>query len=123
MPTATGTATPTRAAAPWAEPRGGPPAEPRPFRDQAFLVVFRSRSRAYQILDLLEGPELKHLSDLGHRAIADAILAHDPVAASAAAAAHVAQTEAWLRRYRPPATDSHAGDHASAPGAERGSPD
>ncbi len=86
---------------------------------EAFLVVFRSRSRSYQIFDLPEGPEIKHVSDLGHRAIADAVLSHDPVAASAAAAAHVAQTEAWLRRYRPPVTDAAPGDPSPASGTDR----
>ena len=86
---------------------------------EAFLVVFRSRSRAYQVFDLPQGPELKHLSDLGHRAIANAICSRDPVTASVAAAAHVAQTEAWLREYRPPATGRQAGDDSSVPGADR----
>ncbi|WP_022884246.1 FadR/GntR family transcriptional regulator [Glaciibacter superstes] len=71
----------------------------------ALLGVFRGRSRAYQVFELPEGPELKRISDLGHRAIAGAIIGRDPVAASAAAAAHVAQTEVWLRHYRPPVTD------------------
>lgn len=67
----------------------------------AFLGVFRSRSRAYQVFELPDGPALKRISDLGHRAIADAIVGRDPIAASTAAAAHVAQTEAWLRLYQP----------------------
>ncbi len=72
----------------------------------ALLGVFRSRSRAYQIFDLPDGLELKQISDRGHRAIADAIVSHDPVAASVAAASHVAQTEAWLRHYQPPVKES-----------------
>jgi GntR family transcriptional regulator, transcriptional repressor for pyruvate dehydrogenase complex len=71
----------------------------------ALLGVFRSRSRAYQVFELPNGPDLKRISDLGHRAIAEAIVGRDPVAASVAAAAHVAQTEAWLRLYQPPATE------------------
>lgn len=70
----------------------------------ALLGVFRGRSRAYQIFDLPEGPELKRISDIGHRAIANAIIQRDPIAASSAAAAHVAQTEAWLRHYQPRVT-------------------
>lgn len=65
------------------------------------LEVFRGRSRAYQIFEFPEGPEIKRVSDAGHRAIADAILSQDPAAASAAAASHVAQTEVWLRRLKP----------------------
>lgn len=71
----------------------------------ALLGVFRSRSRAYQVFELPDGPELKRISDQGHRAIADAIVQRDPVAASVAAAAHVAQTEVWLRLYQPPVSD------------------
>ncbi len=71
----------------------------------ALLGVFRSRSRSYQVFELPDGPELKRISDLGHRAIAQAIVGRDPIAASVAAAAHVAQTEAWLRLYQPPARD------------------
>lgn len=71
----------------------------------ALLGVFRSRSRAYQVFELPNGAELKRISDLGHRAIADAIFARDPAAASAAAAAHVAQTDAWLRLYQPPLSE------------------
>ncbi|WP_394768391.1 FadR/GntR family transcriptional regulator [Lacisediminihabitans sp.] len=66
----------------------------------ALLDVFRSRSRAYQVFNLPQGPELKDISDRGHRAIASAIIAHDPTAASTAAAAHVALTESWLRHFQ-----------------------
>ncbi|WP_229778974.1 hypothetical protein [Microbacterium maritypicum] len=38
-------------------------------------------------------------SDAGHRAILRGLAAADPVAASAAASAHVAYTEYWVRRY------------------------
>jgi GntR family transcriptional repressor for pyruvate dehydrogenase complex len=72
----------------------------------ALLGVFRSRSRDYQVFDLPDGPELKRISDLGHRAIAAAVVGHDPVAASGAASAHVAQTESWLREYQPPVTET-----------------
>ncbi len=59
--------------------------------------VLRSRSRAYPVLT----PETKRVSDAGHRAILRALTARDPVAASVAAAAHVTQSEVWLRERRP----------------------
>lgn len=69
----------------------------------AMLSVFRSRSRSYRIFSTEDASEIKRLSDAGHRAILRALEARDPVAASAAAAAHVAQTEVWLRKHRPSA--------------------
>lgn len=70
----------------------------------ALLGVFRSRSRAYQMFDMPDGQTIKHTSDQAHRAIARAIRQRDPVAAATAAASHVAQTEQWLRHYRPDPT-------------------
>lgn len=67
------------------------------------LRVFRARSRAYQLFDLPEGRDLRAQSDHAHREIVDALIARDPGAAGTAASAHVAQTERWLRQYRPPA--------------------
>ncbi|SDR74608.1 DNA-binding transcriptional regulator, FadR family [Friedmanniella luteola] len=67
----------------------------------ALLEVFRSRSRNYQIFDSDAGPEIKRVSDDGHRAIATAIAARDSGGAETAAAAHVAETERWLRRLHP----------------------
>ncbi len=72
----------------------------------ALLEVFRSRSRNYQIFDSASGPEIKRVSDDGHRAIATAIAARDCGAAETAAAAHVAETERWLRRLHPPPSTS-----------------
>ncbi|NEE00816.1 FadR/GntR family transcriptional regulator [Phytoactinopolyspora halotolerans] len=69
----------------------------------AMLSVLRSRSRAYRIFSTADADEIKKLSDAGHRAILRALESRDPVAAAAAAAAHVAQTEVWLRKHRPPA--------------------
>ena len=63
----------------------------------ALVSVLRSRSRAYPVLT----PETKRVSDAGHRAILRALTARDPVAASVAAAAHVTQSEVWLREVRP----------------------
>ncbi|MCW2805494.1 MAG: GntR family transcriptional regulator, transcriptional repressor for pyruvate dehydrogenase complex [Propionibacteriaceae bacterium] len=68
----------------------------------SLLGVFRSRSRNYQIFTFPSGPEIKRVSDEGHRAIANAISARDAGAAASAASAHVAQTEVWLRRLQPP---------------------
>ncbi|WGD37228.1 FadR/GntR family transcriptional regulator [Lysinibacter sp. HNR] len=68
---------------------------------EALVEVFRTRSRSYQIFGLPDGPEIIRISHRGHRNILDAILARDPIAASMAAGAHVAQTESWLRQYQP----------------------
>ncbi|WP_314428177.1 FCD domain-containing protein [uncultured Microbacterium sp.] len=65
----------------------------------SLIDVLRSRSRAYRIPDADDAAELKLHSDAGHRAILRGLAAADPVAASAAASAHVAQTEYWVRRY------------------------
>ena len=67
----------------------------------AMVSVLRSRSRAYRLFPSADGAAVKTLSDAGHRAILRGLEARDPVAASAAAAAHVSQTEAWLRKLRP----------------------
>ena len=68
----------------------------------ALLEVFRSRSRNYQIFGSADSAEIKRVSDAGHRAIAAAVSARDSGAAETAAAAHVAETERWLRRLQPP---------------------
>lgn len=65
----------------------------------SLIEVLRSRSRAYRIPDADDAAELKLHSDAGHRAILRGLAAADPVAASAAASAHVAETEHWVRRY------------------------
>lgn len=70
----------------------------------SLLAVFRARSRAYRIFRTDRAAEIKALSDAGHRAILRGLESRDPVAASAAAASHVAQTEYWLRRLQPEAT-------------------
>ncbi|HCS60927.1 MAG TPA: GntR family transcriptional regulator [Microbacterium sp.] len=68
------------------------------------LDVLRARSRAYRIFSTEDAAEIKILSDAGHRAIFRGLASRDPVASSAAAAGHVAQTEFWLRKHQPPAT-------------------
>ncbi|MGI6879042.1 FadR/GntR family transcriptional regulator [Microbacterium sp. gxy059] len=70
----------------------------------ALLAVMRSRSRAYRIFTTEDADEIKRLSDAGHRAILRGLAERDPVSASAAAAAHVSQTEVWLRKHRPAAS-------------------
>ncbi|WP_087132210.1 FadR/GntR family transcriptional regulator [Microbacterium esteraromaticum] len=69
----------------------------------SLLAVFRARSRAYRIFRTDDAGEIKLLSDAGHRAILRGLDSRDPIAASAAAASHVAQTEYWLRRLQPDA--------------------
>lgn len=69
----------------------------------SLLAVFRARSRAYRIFRTDDADEIKLLSDAGHRAILRGLDSRDPIAASAAAASHVAQTEYWLRRLQPDA--------------------
>ena len=70
----------------------------------SLLAVFRARSRAYRIFSTDSAAEIKTMSDAGHRAILRGLSSRDPVAASAAAAGHVAQTEYWLRKVQPDAT-------------------
>lgn len=68
----------------------------------SLVGVLRSRSREFRIEDPHDATQLKIQSDAGHRAILRGLAAKDPIAASAAAAAHVAQTEYWLRKLQPP---------------------
>ncbi|MFC4222880.1 FadR/GntR family transcriptional regulator [Lysinibacter cavernae] len=87
----------------------------------AFLEVFAARSRMYQIFVLPEGHEIMRESNGSHKSILNALLARDPVAAASAAFAHVAQTENWLRQYRPVITEdpvrdaSHPTQHPAGP--------
>jgi GntR family transcriptional repressor for pyruvate dehydrogenase complex len=64
---------------------------------ESLLTVFRTRSRRHQIFTLPEGPDIKRVSDAGHREILSAIGRRDPVAAASAAAEHIAHSEKWLR--------------------------
>jgi GntR family transcriptional regulator, transcriptional repressor for pyruvate dehydrogenase complex len=63
--------------------------------------LFRSRGGHFRILEGPAGEQVRGRSNLGHRAIAEAIQNRDPAAASLAAGGHVAQSEAWLRQLRP----------------------
>ena len=65
----------------------------------SLIDVLRSRPPAYRISDPADAAELQLHSDARHRAILRGLAAADPVAASAAASAHVAYTEYWVRRY------------------------
>ncbi|NED94024.1 FCD domain-containing protein [Phytoactinopolyspora alkaliphila] len=56
-----------------------------------------------RIFRTADAGEIKRLSDAGHRAVLRALETRDPAGAAAAAATHVAQTEVWLRKHRPPA--------------------
>ena len=72
----------------------------------AFVKVFRSTSSGYNIFSGANADAARAASDAGHRVIVEAIRARDPMAAQAAASAHVAETERWLREFSPPATGS-----------------
>lgn len=67
----------------------------------ALIEVFRDRARAYTMFTTAVAAEIKRVSDLGHRAILTAMVRRDPIESAGAAAAHVAQTEVWLRKNRP----------------------
>jgi DNA-binding FadR family transcriptional regulator len=70
----------------------------------AFVKVFRSTSSGYNIFSGDNADAARAASDAGHRVIVEAITARDPMAAQAAASAHVAETERWLRKLSPSAT-------------------
>jgi DNA-binding FadR family transcriptional regulator len=73
----------------------------------ALLHVIRSKSRGFDLFALPEGPRFKAMSDAAHRLIVEAIAARDAQAASTAAAAHVFQTERWLRELAPKLAQHH----------------
>lgn len=68
----------------------------------SFVKVFRSTSSSYNIFSGDHAGAARAASDVGHRAIVAAIAARNPLAAQAAASAHVAETERWLRDFSPP---------------------
>lgn len=70
----------------------------------SLIDVFRSRGSHYKIMEGTAAAEVRAASDAGHRSIAAAIIARDPIAAQSAAASHVAQTEYWLRLLLDPGT-------------------
>ncbi len=67
----------------------------------ALVKLFRSRGDHFHILDGEEGQTVQAASNAGHRAMVDAITNRDPSSAATAAAAHIAQTEFWLKKLRP----------------------
>ncbi|MFF7649199.1 FadR/GntR family transcriptional regulator [Streptomyces sp. NPDC007983] len=67
----------------------------------ALIDVLRARGSHYSIYGAAEADTIRLASDLGHEALINAVAAHDPAAAAAAATAHLSQTEVWLRRYGP----------------------
>ncbi|MDQ0851632.1 DNA-binding FadR family transcriptional regulator [Arthrobacter sp. B3I9] len=52
-------------------------------------------------MDGEDGQAVRASSNAGHRAIVEAITNRDPSSAATAAAAHIAQTEFWLKKLRP----------------------
>ncbi|MCX4835818.1 FCD domain-containing protein [Streptomyces sp. NBC_01016] len=67
----------------------------------ALAGVLRSRGRHYNVYGSAQGTAVRAASDQGHEALIDALAAHDPTAAAAAAGAHLTRTERWLRQLRP----------------------
>lgn len=67
----------------------------------ALVKLFRSRGDHFHIMDGDEAEAVMAGSNAGHRAIVDAIANRDPSSAATAAAAHIAQTEYWLKTLRP----------------------
>ncbi len=65
------------------------------------MGLFRSRGRHFNIFDSRDGAAVRELSNKGHRSIVDAIRNHDPAMAATATASHIAQTEFWLKKFRP----------------------
>lgn len=65
------------------------------------MSLFRSRGRHFNIFDSVEGATVREVSNRGHRDILEAIRNRDPASAATATAAHIAQSEFWLRKFRP----------------------
>ncbi len=63
----------------------------------SFVEVMRGRSRHYQMFDSVHAEAIRRESDAGHRRILEAVLARDPLTATAAAQDHVLRTQIWLR--------------------------
>lgn len=72
----------------------------------ALLGVFRTAGSHYQLFADETAAPLRAISARAHTEMVAAICAGDPSRASAAAEAHVAQTEEWLRTLRPPSADA-----------------
>ena len=67
----------------------------------ALVRLFRSRGGHFHIFDGEDGAAVRRDSTAGHSAIVAAIARRDPTMAATATAAHIAQTETWLRKLRP----------------------
>lgn len=65
------------------------------------MTLFRSRGRHFNIFDSAEGAKVREVSNKGHRDILEALHRRDPASAATATAAHVAQSEFWLKKFRP----------------------
>lgn len=65
------------------------------------MRLFRSRGRHFNVFDSAEGASVRESSNKGHRDILEAIRTRDPASAATATAAHIAQTEFWLKKLRP----------------------
>ncbi|MFT9008415.1 MAG: FadR/GntR family transcriptional regulator [Bifidobacterium sp.] len=63
---------------------------------KAFLDVLRSRSRNYSLYDLDTEHSIFRASNMGHRAIIEALKNRDPQMAKSAMASHVEMTRHWL---------------------------
>ncbi|WP_426005465.1 FadR/GntR family transcriptional regulator [Paenarthrobacter sp. NyZ202] len=63
--------------------------------------IFRSRGGHFHIFDGDIGTAVREGSTDGHRAIVDAIAQRNPTLAATSMAAHIAQTEQWLKKLRP----------------------
>lgn len=67
----------------------------------SLMSMFRSRGRHFNIFDSAEGAAVRELSNRGHREIVEALRNRDPSTAATATAGHIAQTEFWLKKFRP----------------------
>jgi len=67
----------------------------------SLMGMFRSRGRHFNIFDNVEGAAVRELSNRGHREILEALRNRDPSTAATATAGHIAQTEFWLKKFRP----------------------
>ncbi len=68
------------------------------------MGLFRSRGRHFNIFDSAEGATVRTVSNRGHRDILEAIRNKDPATAATATAGHTAQSEYWLKKFRPAPT-------------------
>lgn len=67
----------------------------------ALLRAMRQRGRHYRVFEHDNAAELKHISDLEHWRIAQAVRDRDPVRAQLEAMAHIRTTRGWLEGLQP----------------------